>query len=102
MNPHVVFVLLAAVVLFGIAVIALGCMVAGVRRAVVELACELERRTEYRPLEDPDITPMNVCRDCGADELVVIMASCTWVEDDLCSSCADDHECDERAAGEWA
>ncbi len=100
MIPHLVFVLLAAVVCLGIATIALGIELAGIRRLVRELSCELERRTQYVPLFDAG--DMFVCRGCGADELVVITAGCTWVEDDLCSSCADDDECDERAAGERA
>lgn len=97
MNDPVIY-LLAAVIVLGVAVIALGFESRGLRREVRELSCELERRTQYVPLFDA--TPLAVCRGCGGDELVIIMAGCTWVEDNLCSSCADDEECDERAAGE--
>ncbi len=97
MNDPVPY-LLAAVIVLAVAVIALGFESRGLRREVRELSCELERRTQYVPLFDA--TPLAVCRGCGGDELVIIMAGCTWVEDNLCSSCADDEECDERAAGE--
>lgn len=98
MNESTVFFLLLAVITLGVAVIALGLESLRVRREIRELSCELERRTQYVPLFDA--TPLAVCRGCGGDELVIIMAGCTWVEDNLCSSCADDEECDARAAGE--
>lgn len=98
MNDYTVFILLAAVIVLGVAVTALGFESRGLRREVRELSCELERRTQYVPLFDA--SPMIVCRGCRGDELVIIMAGCTWVEPDLCSSCADDEECDARAAGE--
>ncbi len=97
MNDPVLYLLVAVIVL-GVSVIALGFEFLGLRRDVRELSCELERRTQYLPLFDA--VPMAVCRGCGGDELVIIMAGCTWVEANLCSSCADDEECDARAAGE--
>ncbi|MEV8269121.1 hypothetical protein AB0P19_02165 [Microbacterium oleivorans] len=103
MNDQAAFLALTGVVVLSVAVIALGFEQRGLRRQIRELDCELERRAPQPPHENPDaITPMNVCRGCGADELVVIMAGCTWVAVNLCSSCADDKECDERAAGERA
>lgn len=84
-----VLLLLLAVIALAVTVIRLAIVVIALRGRVGELECELERRTQYVPLFEP----VRKCRACGCDDDVVVLAGCWWVQDDLCSSCADDAAC---------
>ncbi len=93
MNDATLYLLLAVIAL-AVSVVWGGIRLERLRRDVALLELQVAGAGSAEP------APMAVCRGCGGDELVIIMAGCTWVEVNLCSSCADDEECDERAAGE--
>lgn len=71
-----------ALILAAFAVVALAVRVALLTRRVDELD---ERVAFLEPLFD-----VRRCRVCDCTDDVACMSGCWWVEEDLCSSCADD------------
>lgn len=55
------------------------------RRDIEVLRSRLAQLTQAFELFD-----VRVCRECRCTDDVACMTGCWWVEDDLCSSCADD------------
>lgn len=49
------------------------------------MRARMDRVDEFLPLFD-----VRRCRVCRCTDDVACMSGCWWVEDDLCSSCADD------------
>ena len=54
-------------------------------RRAAALQIRVEHLEEFSPLWD-----VVRCRACGCTEDAACMSGCWWVEEDLCSSCADD------------
>lgn len=74
--------MLAALIVAALVVVALMMRVAQLTRRVDELD---ERVAFLEPLFD-----VRRCRVCNCTDDVACMSGCWWVEEDLCSSCADD------------
>lgn len=55
------------------------------RKRLAELQARMGRAEAALSLFD-----VRICRECQCTDDVACMSGCWWVEEDLCSSCADD------------
>jgi len=80
MSPHtiVLYALVFTLTILGIA------LTARVERQREQLA-------ELRAWVAEWLGPGRACRECGCTDAEACLSGCWWAEEDLCSSCADDH-----------
>lgn len=78
---------------FGAAIAILAAEIVSHHRALNTLRHRLEKA---EGITIPDYllhmidSEVRLCRECRCTDDVACMTGCWWVEDDLCSSCADD------------